>query len=79
MKGWDIKQISRGGKEILLKTVGQALPNYTMSVFLLPVEIRKDLEQIMCKFWWKSSGQKERGIHWLSWERLCVRKSSGGM
>lgn len=51
IQGWDKKWLSKGGKEILLKTVLQALPNYAMSVFLLPVELYKDMEKIMCKFW----------------------------
>lgn len=41
--GWDKKVLLKGGKEILLKTVAQTLPNYTMSVFLLPLEVCKDL------------------------------------
>lgn len=63
----------------MIKTVGQTLPNYTMSVFLLPVEICRDLERVMCKYWWKSDGKKERGIHWISWDRMCSKKNEGGM
>lgn len=48
VKGWDKKIISKGGKEILLKIVAQFLPNYVMNVFMLPVELCKDLERIMC-------------------------------
>lgn len=48
---WDGQIISKGGKEILLKTVIQALPTYAMSVFLLPLSMCKDIEQMMCRFW----------------------------
>lgn len=37
--GWDKRTLSKGGKEILLKTVAQSLPNYVMSVFLLPGDL----------------------------------------
>lgn len=46
------QMISKYGKEILLKSVVQALPSYSMSVFLLPVDICNDIEQIMCRFCW---------------------------
>lgn len=71
IQGWDKKQLSRCGKEILLKKVGQALPNYTMSVIFLPVEICKDLEQVMCKFGENPVGKKrEEFIGFLG--RDCV-------
>lgn len=38
------------GKEILIKAVIQSLPSYAMSVFWLPLEIRKDLERKMDVF-----------------------------
>lgn len=67
------------GKEILIKTVAQTFPNYAMSVFLLPVEVCKDLEMAMCKFWWRTNASKEKSIHWMCWNRLCSLKSNGGM
>ncbi|XP_074360254.1 putative mitochondrial protein AtMg00310 [Apium graveolens] len=79
VQGWDKKYLSGGGKEILLKTVAQSLPNYAMGIFLIPQQICKELEGIMSKFWWRTSKQKERGISWLSWDRLCKRKTQGGL
>lgn len=32
----------------------------------------------MCKYWWKS-GNKEKNIHWMSWERMCASKFHGGL
>lgn len=79
LQGWDKKKLSKGGKEILLKSVAQTLPNYTMSVFLLPVEVCKELEMAMCKFWWRNNANKEKNIHWMCWSRLCSSKFNGGM
>lgn len=63
----------------MLKTVVQALPTYAMSIFLLPNQICKDMERIMGRYWWKSSFKKDKGMHWMSWDKLCRKKSRGGM
>ncbi|XP_060968346.1 uncharacterized protein LOC133035920 [Cannabis sativa] len=60
---WDNKFLSKAGKEVLIKSVVQALPAYTLNVFLLPVSICDDVERAISKFWWKSN--KNKGIHWL--------------
>ena len=52
IEGWDKKTLSKGGKEVLLKTIAQSLPNFVMSVFLLPLHLCHDLEELMCKLWW---------------------------
>ncbi|KAM6549548.1 hypothetical protein CsatB_021224 [Cannabis sativa] len=79
IQGWESKFLSRAGKEVLIKTVAQSLPSYAMSVFLLPLEITRDMEKVMTKFWWQSSNKNGKGIHWLSWDRLCTHKDKGGM
>lgn len=79
IQGWDKVVLSKGGKEILLKTVAQSLPNYVMSVFLLPIELCHDIERIMCRFWWRASSSKEKSIHWISWEKMSRKKSIGGL
>lgn len=79
MQGWDKRMLSRAGKEILLKTIAQAMPNFAMSVFLLPVEVCSDLEKAMCKFWWKTNPTKSKNIHWKRWENMCKAKAAGGL
>uniref|UniRef100_A0A803P8S6 Reverse transcriptase domain-containing protein n=1 Tax=Cannabis sativa TaxID=3483 RepID=A0A803P8S6_CANSA len=79
LQGWDSKILSRAGKEVLIKSVAQALPSYAMSVFLLPWEISRDIESLLAKFWWKGSSGDARGISWMSWDRMCDHKSNGGM
>lgn len=51
IQSWDGKLLNKSAKEILLKTVTQAIPTYAMSVFLLPTEMCKDMEKLMCKYW----------------------------
>uniref|UniRef100_A0A7N2LNR1 Reverse transcriptase zinc-binding domain-containing protein n=1 Tax=Quercus lobata TaxID=97700 RepID=A0A7N2LNR1_QUELO len=58
------------GKEVLIKSVIQAIPSYVMSFFQLPVRLCKELTQMTAAYWW---GQKhsEQKMHWL-WDNLCV-------
>lgn len=78
VQGWEKKSLSRRGKEIMLKTVAQTLPNYAMSTFLFPQNLCDDMEKIMNQYWWKGT-KGSKGIHWLSWDRMCMKKSSGGL
>lgn len=51
------KDLSKAGREILIKAVAQAIPNYTMSCLKLPVSLCDDINSIITRFWW---GQKEK-------------------
>lgn len=48
--GWNKKLLSRAGKEVLLKSVAQALPTYTMSIYLLTKSVCENLEKAMNAF-----------------------------
>jgi hypothetical protein len=50
-----------------------------MSIFLLPDTIISAIEKMMNSFWWVCGEANNRGIHWMSWERLSVHMSHGGM
>ena len=76
--GWKAKLLSRASREILIKVMAQATPPYTMSCFKLLDSLCTDLNSMVRNFWW---GQKEseRKMAWISWDKLCQRKSDGGM
>lgn len=76
--GWMEKQLSTGGKEILLKAVAQAIRVFAMSVFCLPKDVCKDITDIISQLWW-GDDEENRKMHWYSWWKLCFRKSEGGM
>lgn len=48
---WKDKMISTAGKEVLIKSVAQAIPNYMMSLFCLPKGIIKDTHGLYRDFW----------------------------
>ena len=53
VQSWKESWISQAGKAILIKNVAQAVPNYAMSTFLLPLEITRDFERSLSKYWWE--------------------------
>ena len=79
LHSWNTKKLSRTGKEVLLKTIAQVLPNCTMSVFLIPSGVCQELEKMLNSFWWGSKLTGRRGINWRRWERLCKPKIVGGL
>jgi hypothetical protein len=76
--GWKEKLLSQAGREILIKTVAQSMPTYTMNCFLLPKRICSELQSIVRQFWWGQKGG-ERKINWLAWKKMCRSKFQGGM
>lgn len=73
------KRISswKTGKEILIKSVLQAIPIYTISVFRLPKLLLKDIESMIANFWW-SHKKEGKGINWRSWSKLGSAKNMVG-
>ncbi|KAM1587593.1 hypothetical protein ACFX10_026729 [Malus domestica] len=78
LAGWTEQYLSQAGKEVLIKSVAMALPNYAMSCFKLPIGVCRDIEKAIRKYWWKGNEQRN-GIHWVSWERISKRKMYGGL
>nr|DAD30368.1 TPA_asm: hypothetical protein HUJ06_009219 [Nelumbo nucifera] len=79
LQDWKSKLLSCAGKEILIKSMAQAVPSYCMSTFMIHVSFSKELERMMNSFWWGNSNSNGGGIKWLRWEKLCARKEEGGM
>uniref|UniRef100_A0A803QDQ2 DUF4283 domain-containing protein n=1 Tax=Cannabis sativa TaxID=3483 RepID=A0A803QDQ2_CANSA len=58
LNSWHDKFLSRASKEILLKTVIQSLPTYSMRVFLILIGTCQEIEKLIARFWWKTSASK---------------------
>ncbi|MCI14231.1 RNA-directed DNA polymerase (Reverse transcriptase) [Trifolium medium] len=71
ISSWSSKCLSRAGRQVMIKSVLQAIPSYVMSIFLIPSSIVDAIEKMM------NGGSSNRGIHWMSWEKLPMHKNNG--
>ncbi|GAU14523.1 hypothetical protein TSUD_250650 [Trifolium subterraneum] len=78
INSWRGRALSKAGKEVMIKSVLQAIPSYVMSVYLLPESTIKDIERMLNSYWW-GGGANNKGIRWLAWDRMSYPKALGGM
>ena len=60
LQNWKLKFLSHVGKEILIKAIIQAIPTYSMSVFMLPKTLCSDINSMMQTFWWGHQANEAR-------------------
>jgi hypothetical protein len=70
--------LAQSAREVLIKSVLQAIPTYIMGVFKLPVSVCEDLTKLVRDYWWGAEHGKRR-IHWVSWAKLNRSKYQGGL
>jgi len=78
IQGWKEKMLSRAGKEVLIKAVAQAIPVFAMGCFDITKEMCSQINSLIARFWWNKQ-DKEKCMHWLSWETLVSPKAEGGL
>ena len=72
--GWKEKFISKAGREILIKTIAQAIPIYSMGIFQIPKALFDSINSTLAKYWWAQT-KEEKKIHWINWNKLCMSKN----
>src|SRR4051812_8344183 len=65
IQGWSEKNLACAGREILLKSVIQAIPTFSISYFRLTKKVCKGITSCMGKYFWGSSLDR-RSLHWIS-------------
>lgn len=50
-----------------------------MNVFLLPLELIREVEREMSKFFWSSFNKNNSRISWMSWDNMSKHKHAGGL
>ena len=69
--GWKEKYISKAGREILIKTVTQAIPTYTMGIFKIPKTLCDTINSTLAKYWWRQI-KEARKINWINWAKFAL-------
>jgi hypothetical protein len=78
INAWRSRPLSRAGKEVMIKSVLQAIPAYIMNIYLLPDNLITEIERMINAFWW-GGGSNNSGIKWLAWDKLACPKDEGGL
>jgi hypothetical protein len=73
------KLLSQAARTTLIKTMANAIPSYTMSLFLLLKNLCNDLESNLRKFWWGYPLEKKHNLMLLGWNKTCSSKAWGGL
>lgn len=72
------KFVSKGGKEVLIKSVIQAIPTFEISWFLLPKAVTTKLSNDIAILW-SSKKAESKVIYWMEWNKLCEQLEDGGL
>lgn len=78
LSGWKQRNLSMAGRMVLIKSVVQALPSYTMETLLPRVLIGK-MERKIKDFFWGFRDDKLYNLHLKAWTNVCKPKASGGI
>ena len=78
LQGWEGKLLSQVGREVLIKSIIQAIPTFAMGYFKLPIGLCHEIEAMLKKIWW-GQHRDRRKIQWIRWEELTKSKLIGGM
>lgn len=65
VQGWSDRPMSRPGREIMLKSVAQAILTYITSCFLLPDGVCESMRKTISIHWWGMEGGRKK-MHWKS-------------
>ncbi|KAL0416734.1 UNVERIFIED_CONTAM: hypothetical protein Slati_3505300 [Sesamum latifolium] len=71
ISGWNEKLLSQAGKEVLIKSIIQAIPPYAMGYFWLPTMLLSEIHRMIATFWWCNRGCHK--IHLLSRDSIFGR------
>ncbi|GJZ62103.1 putative RNA-directed DNA polymerase, eukaryota, reverse transcriptase zinc-binding domain protein [Tanacetum coccineum] len=73
---WKARLLSVGGRLSLIKAVLGNLPTYFMSIYLMPVSVRSNLESMRSKFF-RGADQNENKMSWVKWTKCLSSKQMG--
>jgi hypothetical protein len=79
LKGWQGSILSLGGRLVLLNSVMSSVPLYWMTVYRVPITIRKKIDKLRRRFLWFGGSSVKKKLSPISWDVVCRKKKNGGM
>lgn len=78
IKGWMAKLLASAGKEVLIKSVAQAIPVFSMSCFRLPRGLCESITSMIRQFYCGAKPGK-RKTAWVAWDTMVQPKYLDGL
>lgn len=78
ISNWAFRALNIAGRIVLVKSVLQAIPIYSLSIMAAPLRVCAKIREIIRNFIWRGSDQKKKWAL-VSWEQLTKRKERGGL
>ncbi|KAL0907914.1 hypothetical protein M5K25_022368 [Dendrobium thyrsiflorum] len=75
---WGLKTLSLAGRSSLIKSSLGTLINYQLAHSKVPMSVIDKIDRICRAFLWQDK-QDHRGIHYVSWKKICLPKEQGGL
>ncbi|VAH99193.1 unnamed protein product [Triticum turgidum subsp. durum] len=75
---WSERFMSHAAKEVLVKSVLQALSTHCMGVFKMTQSFCDKYEKLIRDFWWGDENGHWK-VHWMPWDRMIRTKRGGGI
>ncbi|KAJ4747435.1 RNA-directed DNA polymerase (reverse transcriptase)-related family protein [Rhynchospora pubera] len=79
LQQWKGAFLSIGGRLILVNSVLSAVPLYTLSMYKMPENVKKQINIIRRTFLWQGGHSHTKKYALVNWARACLRKEFDGM
>ncbi|XP_075104397.1 uncharacterized protein LOC142178543 [Nicotiana tabacum] len=78
LAGWQKRYLSKGGKEVLIKSTLSSIPTYYLSLLQAPASITDKLERLQRNFLWDAA-DGTRKFHLVNWQTVTTPKKWGDL
>lgn len=79
LDNWKEGAVYFGVNLVMLNAVLSAIPTYWLSLYKLPVKVRKKWDSIRSNFLWNGPPSETKKYHLVIWDRVCKKKEFGGL
>lgn len=79
LESWQSRLLSKACKATLICSMVQAILVYSMSTFLLPLSVCRELDKITRRFLLIVNSDKKYFLAFKAWDELCTPRESRGL